>query len=315
MNDIKVSLICTIKNEESTIKALLDTLFSQSRPPDEIVIVDGGSSDRTVKIIKSYIKNHTLTLIVKSGANIAEGRNLAIENAKYDIIVSTDAGCTLDKRWLEKLIKPFEENQNVDVVAGVTKQFGISIFEKCIAEFTGGNVDPWPTDNFMPQSNNIGFKKDAWEKVGRYPEHLDYAEDMSFDLNLNTVGCKFNLAKDAIVYWRTRKNLRSLFKQCYNYAKWDNISGVYGYTNRYRSIAKYAIIIIILGIIFYNNLYYGLSTVVIFLTYFILRYGVSLSIKFRNIKCLYYGPIIVLTFVLTNILGIIIGIYNKVMKK
>ena len=79
---MKVSLICTLKNEEFSAKVLLDSLLSQSRLPHEIIIVDGGSIDRTVEIINSYIqKGAPIKLIIKGGANIAQGRNIAIKNA------------------------------------------------------------------------------------------------------------------------------------------------------------------------------------------------------------------------------------------
>ena len=114
---MKVSLISTLKNEESSVKEFLDSLLSQSRPPDEIIMVDGGSSDKTVEIIDSYIGNGApIKLIVSKGANIAQGRNTAIKNSKYDVIASTDLGCRLDKDWLKNLLNKFGEQ--TDIVSG-----------------------------------------------------------------------------------------------------------------------------------------------------------------------------------------------------
>lgn len=76
----KVSLISTLKNEGFCIKGFLDSLLSQSRSPDEIIIIDGGSMDRTVDVIKSYIvKGNPIKLIIKDGANIARGAILRLK--------------------------------------------------------------------------------------------------------------------------------------------------------------------------------------------------------------------------------------------
>jgi len=214
MKDIKVSLICTLKNEESSIREFLDSILSQSRLPDEVVIVDGGSTDRTVEIINSVINSYIgkcdlIKLIVKKGANRAEGRNIAIKNTEYDIIASTDAGCRLDKDWLENLIKPFEDDASVDVVSGWYEADARTEFEKCVAELTYPKLkmvlkNP---DKFLPSSRSVAYKKECWEKVGGYPEQLYNNEDTLFDLNLKKTGCKFTFAPNAVVYWRVRSNL------------------------------------------------------------------------------------------------------------
>lgn len=64
MSEVKVSLICTLKNEESSIKEFLDSLSSQSRPPDEIILVDGRSTGSTVGINNSCIRNSSNGFII-----------------------------------------------------------------------------------------------------------------------------------------------------------------------------------------------------------------------------------------------------------
>lgn len=227
----KVSLICTLKNEESSIKGFLDSLLSQSRFPDEIIIVDGGSTDRTPEVIRSYIaKGSQIKLIIREGVNIAEGRNIAIENARYDLIAAADAGCRVDKNWLENLIKPFEEEQKIDVVSGWYEAEAVSNFEKSAAEITYPKLEDIlkNPDEFLPSSRSVAFKKSAWKKVGGYPERLTFAgEDTLFDLNLKKAGFKFAFAPQAVVYWKVRPNLRSLCKQYYLYARGDGEAGVF----------------------------------------------------------------------------------------
>ena len=221
----KVSLICTLKNEASSLDDFIISLLSQSRTPDEIILVDGGSDDKSVEVIESYkIKNDApIRLIVKDGINIAEGRNIAIKNAKYDIIASTDLGCTLDSEWLKYLIEPFEEEPKIDVVAGWYKPKTSNTFERCLADVTYPKLEKVLKDpaNFLPSSRSVAFKKKCWEKVGGYPEWLYTAEDTTFDLNLKKNGCNFAFAPKSFVYWKTRPSIKSALKQYYLYGKGD----------------------------------------------------------------------------------------------
>src|SRR5260221_12583418 len=97
---MKVSVCITTFNEEKSIEKLLKSILSQTKVPDEIVIVDGGSTDKTVEIIKKFGK---AKLIISKGASISRGRNLAVKNAKYSMIAMTDAGCVCERHWLERI--------------------------------------------------------------------------------------------------------------------------------------------------------------------------------------------------------------------
>ena len=113
-----ISLVATVLNEGGNIHHLLESILRQTRPPDEIVIVDGGSSDDTVAIIKRYQDKLPLRLLVEEGCNISQGRNRAITAAEGDIIAVTDAGVRLNDEWLEKIIDPLLADPQLNVVGG-----------------------------------------------------------------------------------------------------------------------------------------------------------------------------------------------------
>jgi len=220
---VNVSVICTVLNEGQSIQNLLDSLVAQTRLPDEVVFVDGGSTDDTVATLKQYvdIARFPVRIIVEPGANISRGRNIAIQVAAGPIIASTDAGVRLDNHWLEELVKPFQTDGPPSVVAGFFVPDPQSAFEVAMGATVLPalyNINP---DTFLPSSRSIAFLKSSWQAIDGYPEWLDFCEDLIFDIRLRAEAGPFTFAPDAVVYFRPRSSLRAFFKQYYQYARGD----------------------------------------------------------------------------------------------
>jgi glycosyltransferase involved in cell wall biosynthesis len=108
----KITFIATVFNEEASIVQLLESLKKQTKKADEIIIVDAGSRDGTVSLINEFIQNNKKqnVLLLKKKGNRSVGRNTAIKKARGDIIIASDAGCTLKCDWIEKITRPFLYN-------------------------------------------------------------------------------------------------------------------------------------------------------------------------------------------------------------
>lgn len=221
-----VSVITTVLNEAKGIEPLLRSLLDQSREPDEIIICDAGSDDGTVEIIRRRIEEgYPARLIIERRASRSRGRNLAIEESKSEVIASIDAGCVARVEWLSKLMAPFESDDPPDVVSGYYQPEAQSAFEEAIAVATVPDpieVDP---ETFLPSSRSVAFRRDAWERVGGYPEYTSHAEDTEFDLRLKAAGYRFRYAPEAIVRWRVEATLWGVFRQFFRYARSDGELG------------------------------------------------------------------------------------------
>src|SRR4030042_3558803 len=99
---MKISICITVFNEEKSISKLIESLLNQDKIPDEIVIVDGGSSDKTVELIKHYQKKDKRIKLVVQKCNCAEGRNISVDLARGDIIVPPDADSLAEKYWVKR---------------------------------------------------------------------------------------------------------------------------------------------------------------------------------------------------------------------
>ena len=87
MNPRSVSVILTVRNDPDGCAVALDSLLAQRRSPCEIIIVDGGSTDGTLGVIRARMALSPLIRLIEApGANIARGRNIGIDAARYDLV-------------------------------------------------------------------------------------------------------------------------------------------------------------------------------------------------------------------------------------
>lgn len=304
---MNVTLITTVFKEEKSINKFLKSVENQTLIPDEMIIVDGGSGDNTVGLIHEFVKRYPkikIKLLTKKG-NIATGRNEAIKTAKSEIILVSDAGCVLDKNWIKNISTPFK-NKKIDVVAGYYEPTGNTIFQKCLATYTSVMPDKVDSDNFLPSSRSIAFRKHAWEEAGMYPEWLDTCEDLYFARELKTKGFKFEFVANAVVSWPQRKNLKEATIQFFRYAKGDGMAH-YIRPNTPFLFFRYLIGVLMVFTAF-NSQSKVLFSLIIVLIVGYLIWTINKNYKYiKNPRALIYLPILQFTADFAVIFGMSIG--------
>jgi glycosyltransferase involved in cell wall biosynthesis len=226
MDASSVSLVCTVRDEADNIAALLDSMLAQSRPADEIVVNDCNSRDATPAIVERYIAAAHPIRLVRGGHNIPSGRNNAIRHARGPLIACTDAGLTLDARWLERITAPLRAGR-ADVVGGFFRPAPRSLFELALAATNyrdPGEIDPAA---FLPFGQSVAFRKQAWEQAGGYPEWASHCEDILFDLALRRIGARFSFVPDALVHFQPRSSFRAFARQYFLYARGDGVANLW----------------------------------------------------------------------------------------
>jgi hypothetical protein len=219
---MKVTLISTVKDCAGSADAFLASLAAQTRAPDEVVIVDGGSADATAE---AYARDG-ISMLVEPGANISRGRNVAIAAATHEVIAATDADCELDPGWLEAIVAPIEAG--ADVAMGWFEPVLETAFERYMAAVNlpldADEVDP---ATFNPSARSVAFRRGSIDAVGGYPEWLAIGEDMWVDQRWRELGLDMRFAPDAVVRWRLRGDLATTWRQYFRYARGDAQAGMH----------------------------------------------------------------------------------------
>ena len=226
---MKVSVVIPVRDEENSIRELLDSLLQQTRPPDEIVITDGGSVDATPQIIEDYIRKGAPVRLIRAGLALpGRGRNLGAAQASFEWLAFTDAGIRLSQDWLEALVARAEQDSSIDVVYGFWQPVTDTFFKQCAAI----TYVPPPTlhEGVLARPRSIVstlLRRQTWQAVNGFPEDLRSAEDLIFMDRLESAGYRFVFEPRAQVRWELRPDLFSTFKRFLVYSRNNIRAGLF----------------------------------------------------------------------------------------
>jgi glycosyltransferase involved in cell wall biosynthesis len=253
-NVIEISVVVPVRDEEESIRILLEGLLSQTLPPNEIVITDGGSIDATREIIEEFIdRGAPVKLVREKVALPGRGRNVGVKNSRYEWIAFTDGGNRPEPDWLANLAAKIGDGSTVDVVYGSYEPVVDSFFRECAAvAYVPLAVE---VEGTLTRSRFIAsalMRRHVWEAVGGFPEHLRSGEDLLFMQKIDQKGFRTVQAPRAVVHWSTQPNLWRTFKRFMSYARSNIRAGLWRQWQaaiflRYALLALIALPAIVLG--------------------------------------------------------------------
>ncbi|MGZ4316389.1 MAG: glycosyltransferase [Gaiellaceae bacterium] len=309
----------TVKDEARSIDRFVSALLAQTQPPDEIVFVDGGSSDGTLESLESLTARDSRVLVLSApGSTIARGRNLGIERARGPLIAVTDAGTVADEAWLARLVAPLRADPSIAVSSGFFLAGGETWFERWLATVITpqrAEIDP---SRFLPSSRSVAFRKYWWRQAGGYPEWLRHCEDLVFDQRLQRAGARFMFVPDALVTWHARPDLARFFRQYFYYARGDGHAHLYASRHAIRYLA-YASGLGLVGLGRRNwtaRILLGAGMAMHFAPYLrrVRRRPVSES-RIGQLAALSLTPVVVVTGDLAKMSGYPVGVYERAKRR
>ena len=210
---MKVSLIIPTLNSGKTLNFCLDSVFMMSKIPDEIIIIDGGSSDDTEKISKKFNVS-----FINSEKGLSKQRNVGIKISKYEMIAFLDSDVIVKIDWLSNLL--LEIKLDLLAVGGnLIEKNRKTLPDKWRCSHMDQNWGNNKRENipFLYGSNFL-IKKKLFEKVGYFDKkYKTNNEDVDLFKRLKKKKLKFLYTPNAICYHLKKDTIISVMKTNYNW--------------------------------------------------------------------------------------------------
>lgn len=243
-----VSIVIPVKNFERTIEKTFEYLLNVDYPRNswEWVIADGGSTDKTIEIIKNWQKKYPFIKLVEVPNCPSPGfaRNRALETVKGEFLFFTDADCAPDKDWVKEMLKHFLRDPEISTVGGEVYTLKVdpdNLVEAWCQHFRFNMVSPrygFIKEGYFPAfplvskpidigghkayffgTCNVAYRRQAMQQVGAKFWDRPTGEDMDLSYQHRSRGWKFYFAPKAKVDHMHRADLKSLRKVWVTYGQ------------------------------------------------------------------------------------------------
>lgn len=213
-----ISVIVPAYNEEVTIKDCIESLLELDYTPHEIIVVDDGSTDKTLEIARRF-QNSKVRVTHQENRGKANALNTGILLSRGELVLTVDADTTLDKNSLNLIAYRFKSNNRLGAIAGNVKATvdpgllntiqaaeyttGINLVRKAQSMLKCVMVVPGPI---------AALKKEAVERVSFFSDDT-FAEDFDITMKILKAGYDVEYEDKAIAYTSAPKNIEDLMKQ------------------------------------------------------------------------------------------------------
>ncbi|EHQ07527.1 glycosyl transferase family 2 [Leptonema illini DSM 21528] len=196
----EVSVVIPCYNQGSYIHDALESVWSQTYPDYEIIVINDGSTEPETNAILKELSGPKLRVIHTENQGLAEARNTGIREATGRYILPLDADDRIGRRYMELAVELLDSDPDLGIVY-------------CLAEKFGEDEGPWILKEFsikqMMDHNVIFctsfFRRVDWESVGGFKRDMKYGlEDYDFWLSILGLGRKVKRIDEVLFFYRIR---------------------------------------------------------------------------------------------------------------
>ncbi|MCL0072976.1 glycosyltransferase [Dehalococcoidia bacterium] len=217
---MKLSVVIPTLNEESCIRRCLEAIVNNIEQPDEILVIDGFSTDATRAIAGSFGAH----VYLNHARHAAPGRNVGIQNATGDVVVFTDADCVPRRDWLAQIKDAFGKDAELEGVGGPM----VALEPRTRIEAFWGRVFlkeimPFPNESFIVRNRifrggfltaNCAYQRKTLLNLGGFDEWFgNNAEDIDLFWRAIDEGAKLRYLPSAVVAHSFPSTLPAMIKK------------------------------------------------------------------------------------------------------
>jgi succinoglycan biosynthesis protein ExoA len=223
-----VSVLMPCLNEEAFIESCVASVLDQTYPPSrmEILIADGGSTDRTRALIEAIsARDSRVKLVDNPGKIQAAGLNAAIRASRGEVLARMDVHAEYAPDFLEKSVDALERT-GADNAGGAARARAKGLFQRALCAALqsplgvgGSKYRSEDNEGFVESVFNGAFRRRVFEDIGMYDPRAVTNEDAELNQRIITAGGKIYLSKEIVQYYYPRESFSSLAKQYFKYGK------------------------------------------------------------------------------------------------
>jgi cellulose synthase/poly-beta-1,6-N-acetylglucosamine synthase-like glycosyltransferase len=229
MKPIKISILIPCYNEELTIEKCIASCFLQSRPADEIIIVDDCSTDKTPEILKNFADKVKIVRTPQNTGNKSFAQEYGLSFVTGDFFITTDGDTILDKDFIKSIEKDMQK-PSVVAIAGYIKSLRHNWLTACrgLDYAIGQNIDKlaqsYIDSIFVIPGAAGAFRTEIFRKVVKF-DHDTITEDLDFTYRFHELGYKIVYNRRAICFTQDPFTLRSYICQMRRWfgGGWQNL--------------------------------------------------------------------------------------------
>jgi glycosyltransferase involved in cell wall biosynthesis len=210
----EVSVIIPALNAAEFIGRQLAALARQVGAPDfEVVVADNGSTDDTAEVVSQWADRLTIDLVDASDRRgQAHARNVAVRASEGQLVLLSDADDEVSTGWVAAMIECLAA---FDLAGGPVRLDRINDSLPLSWRMFNFASDRLPVGDFWPfaMGNNCAFRRDVFDTLNGFDEDFHGGEDVDFAWRARLAGFELGFAPNAVVDYRMRSDLRSLYHQ------------------------------------------------------------------------------------------------------
>ena len=201
-----ITAIIPCYNAAKTIGVAVNSLLLQTLPPKEIIIIDDGSDQKTKEAI-SVLDHPTIKVITQKNQGVCIARNIGIQQAQYNFIVTLDADDSIADTFLEKTYNAIQKNL---ALGGVCCWYNYIYENKIIMKGKpqGGGLKDFLYENHATSA--ALFRKEALLSVGGYDQNMKLGfEDWDLWIALLKKGWAIKVVEEYLYNYSNTPNSRN----------------------------------------------------------------------------------------------------------
>jgi len=211
---MKISIIIPSYNQATFLKNALVSILTQEHDSLEVIVVDGGSNDNSVDVIKEF-ESQIAWWVSEKDSGQTDAINKGLRQSEGDVWAFLNSDDLLEHAAVKKVVRFFQDNPDAEWLSGSCRVFGEGNkewFVKPIAASSQRDIlTPWgrPHPHVFPQSGACFMRRSVIEKIGYFDATYHYSMDVEYYTRAVFQGIQQYIIPDCLAAWRMHADAKT----------------------------------------------------------------------------------------------------------